>query len=107
MSIKPKLIRLFLFLLLAETLLYFPYKCEAQAGKDTLLFKNGEKLIGKLRRSTGATVLFHSDMAGDVTVDWSKIEELHSAQKFAVVEKGIKLRTSETGLRIPQGTVSV
>jgi len=76
-------------------------------GKDTLLLKDGEKLIGKLRRSTGATVSFHSDTVGEVSVNWSKIKELHSAQKFAVVEKGVKLRTDETGLQIPQGTVSV
>lgn len=74
---------------------------------DVLLFKNGEKLIGKLQRSTGATVVFHSEMAGDITVDWSKIQELHSTQKFAVVEKGMKLRTNETGLSVPQGSVSV
>ena len=101
--------RLFFFcILLGTVLVYCPTPCVAQSsGKDTLLFKNGEKLIGKLRRSTGATVLFHSEMAGDVTVHWSKIQELHSAQKFAVVERGVKLRTDETGLRVPQGTVSV
>ena len=101
--------RLFFFCVLLETVLvYCPTPCVAQSsGEDILLFKNGEKLIGKLRRSTGATVLFHSEMAGNVTVNWSKIQELHSAQKFAVVEKGVKLRTDETGLRVPQGTVSV
>jgi hypothetical protein len=108
MNVKPKLMRFFLFILLAEILLFYsPYHCGAQTDKDTLLFKNGEKLIGKLRRSTGATVVFHSDMAGDVTVDWKEIKELHSLHKFAVVEKGVKLRTDETGLSIPQGTVSV
>lgn len=105
---EPKQTLLFSFLL-AEILqlFYCPYRCIAQTGKDILLFKNGEKLIGKLRRSTGATVLFHSDMAGDVSVNWNKIAELRSLQKFAVVEKGVKLRTNETGLRIPQGMVTV
>lgn len=84
-----------------------PAFCQQQGEKDTLLFTNGEKLIGKLRRSTGTTVLFHSDMAGDVSVEWGKIKELHSEQNFAVVEKGVKLRTDESGLRIPQGSVSV
>ena len=109
MNIEPKRTQIFSFLLLAETLqlFCFPYHCVAQSDKDTLLFKNGEKLIGKLQRSTGATVLFHSDMAGDVSADWNNIAELRSSQKFAIVEKGVKLRTDETGLSIPQGTISV
>jgi hypothetical protein len=76
-------------------------------GPDTLIFVDGEKLIGHLLRSTGNTVVFHSDMAGDVTVDWSKIKELQSNQKFAVVEKGTKLHTNENDAKIPQGTVSL
>ena len=72
-----------------------------------LFLSNGEKLIGKLQRSTGDKVFFHSDTVGDVAVEWSKIQRLQSSQKFAVVEKGVKLRTNETGLRIPQGTVSI
>src|ERR1700712_3081589 len=76
-------------------------------GPDTLIFVDGEKLIGHLLRSTGNTVMFHSDMAGDITVDWSKIKELKSNQKFAVVEKGVKLRTNESDAKIPQGTVAL
>jgi hypothetical protein len=107
MSIKLKHIPIF-HLFAVELLLYCsPCYCQAQTGEDTLLFKNGEKLIGKLQRSTGAKVFFHSDTVGKVTVDWSKIQALESSQMFAVVEKGVKLRTNETGLRIPQGTVSV
>ncbi len=76
-------------------------------GPDTLIFTDGEKLIGHLLRSTGNSVVFHSDMAGDVTADWSKIKELKSNQKFAVVEKGVKLRTNESDAKIPQGSVSL
>jgi hypothetical protein len=74
---------------------------------DTLIFTNGEKLIGHLVRSNDGSVTFHSDMAGDVKVEWSKIQELHSAQQFAVVEKNVKLRKGETGADIPQGTLSI
>lgn len=76
-------------------------------GPDTLIFVDGEKLIGHLLRSTGNSVMFHSDMAGDVTVEWSKIKELNSNQNFAVVEKGVKLRTNESDAKIPQGSVSL
>ena len=77
------------------------------ADEDYILFKNGEKLIGKLQRSTGDTVEFKSDMAGKVTVKWSKIKELHSPRSFAVVEKGVTLHTNESDRKIPQGAVAV
>src|SRR4051794_23527247 len=76
-------------------------------GQDTLIFVDGEKLIGRLLRSTGNSVMFRSNLVGDVTVDWSKIKELHSTQKFAVVEKGVKLRTNESDAKIPQGSVAL
>lgn len=74
---------------------------------DVLYFVNGEKLIGKLQRSTGDTVVFKSDMAGEVTVTWNKIKELHSQRQFAVIEKGVNLRTGESDEKIPRGPVSV
>ena len=59
---------------------------------DVLIFTNGEKLIGHLNRSNGATVTFKSDMAGEVKVEWSKIKELHSSQRFAVIKNSSSLR---------------
>ncbi len=79
----------------------------ANAGSDVLIFVDGEKLIGNLERSTGTSVTFKSIMAGEITVDWSKIKELHSPQKFAVIEKGIRLRLHGNTANVPQGTVSV
>ena len=75
--------------------------------EDYIVFTNGEKLIGRLERSTGDTVLFKSDMAGEVKVKWSQIKELHSPRSFAVVEKGITLHTNESDRKIPQGSVAV
>ena len=75
--------------------------------RDVLIFTDGERLIGRLERSVGSSVTFKSDMAGEVTVDWSKIKELRSQRKFAVVKKDTRLRwRHETG-DIPQGTLSV
>ena len=76
-------------------------------GPDTLVFVDGEKLVGHLLRSMDDSVMFHSDILGDVTVKWSKVKELNSTQKFAVVEKGVKLRTNESDAKIPQGSVSL
>lgn len=45
-------------------------------------------------------------MAGEVTVDWSKIQEIHSAQRFAAISKNVKLRhTQDTG-QVPQGILA-
>src|SRR4051794_21344864 len=77
------------------------------SGPDTLIFTDGEKLIGHLLRSTGNSVIFHSDMAGDVTAEWKNIKQLKSTQKFAVVGKGVKLHTNENDAKIPQGSESL
>src|SRR6476661_2130947 len=74
---------------------------------DVLIFTDGEKLIGHLVGSTGASVTFKSDMAGEITVDWSKVKELHSSAKFAVAEKGIVFGKHDDLTKVPQGTVAV
>jgi hypothetical protein len=74
---------------------------------DTLIFTNGEKLIGHLVKSVGGSVTFKSDNAGTVTVDWSKIKELHSADRFAVIKKGTEIHKGEAAKDIPVGTVAV
>jgi hypothetical protein len=79
----------------------------AKTDPDVLIFTDGEKLIGHLESATGASVVFKSDMAGELTVDWSKIQELHSAGKFAVIPKGVKLKKRADENAVPQGTVAV
>ncbi len=78
----------------------------SKAGPDVLIFIDGEKLIGHLESATGSSVVFKSDMAGEVTVDWSKIQELHSPEKFAAIQKGIKLGRHDSNT-VPQGTVEM
>jgi hypothetical protein len=74
---------------------------------DVLIFTNGEKLIGHLKRSNGASVTFKSDMAGEVKVDWSKIKELHSSQRFAVIKKDLQIHKHLDPSTIPQGALSM
>jgi hypothetical protein len=81
-------------------------KSEANPGPDVLVFTNGEKLIGHLVRSTGDKVTFKSDMAGEVTVEWKKVQELHTSQRFAVIGKNVKLRHREED-GIPRGTIAM
>src|SRR5580698_7033303 len=78
-----------------------------KAEPDVLIFTDGEKLIGHLKSATAATLTFKSDMAGEVTVEWSKVQELRTAEKFAAVPKGVILRKLNDASQVPQGTVSM
>lgn len=62
----------------------------AQAAKpqpDTIVFTNGDQLTGTFERTVGDSVFFKSDMAGEITVPFSKIKELRSGSDFAVLRK--------------------
>ena len=62
----------------------------AQAAKpqpDTIVFTNGDQLTGTFERTVGDSVVFKSDMAGEITVPFSKIKQLHSGNEFAVLRK--------------------
>src|SRR5450631_2524668 len=74
-------------------------------GPDVLILVDGEKLIGHLKSATGSKVVFKSDLAGLVTVEWSKIQELRSGDQFAVLPKGVEFRNSEAAAKVPQGTL--
>jgi hypothetical protein len=74
---------------------------------DVLVFTDGEKLVGHVVSGTGSSLTFHSDMAGDVTVDWSKVKELTSSEKFVIAEKGVTFHKHDDLTKVPQGTVSL
>ena len=62
---------------------------EKKPEPDVIVFTNGDQLSGTLERSTGTSILFKSDMAGEITVSLDKIKELRSAGSFAVLRKDI------------------
>jgi Protein of unknown function, DUF481 len=74
---------------------------------DVLLFSNGERLTGHFVKSTGSSLTFHSDSLGDITVDWSKVKELQSSAKVAVIPKDVRIRRPSDATRIAQGTLTV
>ncbi len=89
--------RAFALLLLLWVL--FGRFCFAQVGEaaaptpprstaDVLEFTNGDKLTGKLLNASGGNVTFHSDMAGDLTVPFSKVKQLHSGSEFVALRMG-------------------
>lgn len=78
-----------------------------QARPDELIFTDGERLLGHLVSAKGKTVTFKSDMAGEITVDWSKVQELRSGNQFAVIPKDVKLRGAQDAAKAPQGTIEM
>ncbi len=80
-----------------------PAKPEA----DVLLFTDGERLTGHFVKSSGSSLTFKSDVLGEITVDWSKVRELQSSAKVAVIPKGLRLRKKEDASTVAQGTLSV
>ena len=68
---------------------------------DTIVFTNGDQLTGTLERSVGSSVVFKSDMAGEITVSLDKVKELHSNGSFAVLRKDV----TPTRANVAPGTV--
>jgi hypothetical protein len=61
-----------------------------------IVFTNGDQLTGTLERGVGDSVVFKSDVVGEVTVSMDKVKELHSNGKFVVLKKNEKItRTSK------------
>ena len=54
--------------------------------KDLLIFTNGDQLSGVLVRGIGDSVVFKSDMAGEITVKLDKVKELRTNGDFAVLQ---------------------
>lgn len=74
---------------------------------DVLTFSNGDKLTGHFEGSAGKTLTFKSDMAGEVTIEWSKVKELRTSGEYAVIPKNAALNRAEELKTIPKGNVSV
>jgi hypothetical protein len=60
----------------------------ARPDADILIFTNGDQLTGHLERVSGGSVVFKSDMAGELTISVDKVKELRSGAKFAALRKG-------------------
>ena len=63
-------------------------RAQTKPAPDTIVFTNGDQLTGKLERAVGDSVVFKSEMAGEITVSLDKVKELRSSGSFAVLRKG-------------------
>lgn len=79
----------------------------ANPSPDVLVLKNGDTLHGKLVNEIHGTITFHSEALGDLKVKWSDVKELHTTEKFAVLNKAVKMRSRKAARSIPVGTLDV
>ena len=79
----------------------------AKPQPDVLIFTDGEKLIGQLKSAKGDSVVFKSDMAGEITVAWSKIQELRTSRPFAVIGKNVEIRRHGDVSQVPEGSLAM
>ena len=68
----------------------------SQPGADVVVFLNGEKLVGHLESFGDGKAKFKSDALGELTIDLSKVQELHAVEKFAVIVEKRKTRQDWT-----------
>lgn len=69
--------------------------------KDVLIFTNGDQLSGTMERSVGGSVVFKSDMAGEITVPLGQIKELKTHGAFAVLKHGVPVAQSQKVIPAP------
>jgi hypothetical protein len=74
-----------------------------KSAPDVIIFVNGDQLTGKFERGVGDSIVFSSDMTGEITVPLSKVKELRSSANFAVLRKGVPL----TKLKVVPSPISV
>ncbi len=80
---------------------------DAKTGTDVLTFINGDHLTGTLVSEGDGTVVFHSDMSGDVKISLDKVQSLRTTGSFAVIRSGEVLRIGKPAPQIPIGPLAV
>ncbi len=77
------------------------------APPDVLVLSDGDTLHGKFVNEIAGKVTFHTESLGDVTLSWDKIRELHTTEKFGVLEQSATSKGKHAAPNIPTGTVDV
>ncbi len=77
---------------------------------DVIVFTNGDQLTGKLVRGVDGSIVFKSEMAGEITVPLDKVKELRSSGSFALLRKGMPVTRSAVrgaGIGFADGKVTL
>jgi len=83
---------------------------KAKPAPDVIVFTNGDQLSGTLERGVGDSIVFKSDMAGELTIPLAKIREMHSTGSFAVLRKSrpVTRASISTGtLELHDGVIAI
>jgi putative salt-induced outer membrane protein YdiY len=82
---------------------------------DQVVLKNGDRLTGTITKSDGKTLIIKTEFAGDVTVQWTAVQEITSTQPLHVATQDGKtvvgsVTTTDSTLAVntpASGTVDV
>ena len=94
-------------ILFTAALLAGALRAQTPPAPDVLILNDGEKLIGQFVKATGASLTFRSDALGAITVDWSKVKELQSSHRVAMIPKNVTLRLPRDAAKATRGTISM
>lgn len=103
----PAASRLLLSCILLGAALASAAQTKSASAPDVLVLSDGDTLHGKFVSSIQGKVTFHTDSLGDVSLDWSKVKELHTTDKYAVLDKTVKFRGRKNTGTVPEGTLDV
>jgi hypothetical protein len=81
----PHLLTLCLLLLTAVAAK--PQATDAKPAPDLIIFTNGNELSGTVVRGVGDSIVFKSDMVGEITIPLAKIKEIRTSGSYAVLRK--------------------
>jgi hypothetical protein len=98
---------------LASLVFSAPLTAQAQAKlaapkppSDVVVFTNGDQLTGSVERGAGNSIVFKSDMAGEITIPLDKVKELHSNSSFAVLRKDHPIKSVAGARSITPGQIA-
>ncbi|MCX6619729.1 MAG: DUF481 domain-containing protein [Acidobacteria bacterium] len=79
--------------------------CALPVFADQVVLKNGDRLTGSIVRKDDKTLVFKSDLAGEVKIAWDSVAELKSAESVFVTLKSGEVLAGKVA--VSAGTVEV
>jgi Protein of unknown function, DUF481 len=67
---------------------------------DVVVFTNGDQLTGTFEHGAGDSIVFKSDMAGEITIPLAKVKELRTSGSFAVLRKDQPIKSLAAARKI-------
>jgi putative salt-induced outer membrane protein YdiY len=72
------------------------------SGLDAITFVNGDRISGQIIGATSRGLIFRGTMVGELTVEWSSIQDVHSENGFGAITAA--LGGAPAGLPLPRNT---